>query len=808
MTAAIFGAIAGIAVLAVLYAFSMLGYFVLRRRRASAKYFVEIVTVLFAVVLSVAVKLVILFMTTEPDFGEGFASALIAVYSGIGGLTFEGISSVSELGGFLNCLYAGTSLYAGLIALSVITARASYEIYSYIALRFLTLRMRGRTDVYVFMTVTDDALLLANNIRQQPCYARGERRCVVLFTGDEIGVFDRKNPLHREIMSRGYLYWEYAKEKNGSAEKSVLKRLHLYVNNGKSVLQEENGGRRSAAKDVRIYMFALGLSGELKGSESSNGELIYGEIRAMVREMAAGEAPECVVDFYLLTESEINYSFYSGTVRRMIEEVVGREDGKKQEELRQCFQLHVISEPKLSARCLIKNRAELFRRCNARAAEKAEKQGAAEAGRAQAEREDLFLRDNEPGENNIYRAIVLGFGKTGQMAMNAVFTDTAYTDKNGEPSQFAADVYDLRMDEIAGLFSVDHPLYLCATRMDEIEPFTESGFMEGSEQCRRKIARQYEPLLRARGKGEDFADIVRGMKFPWVTFHKASCFQTRFVRFLDAESGIGGGRAERNKLLCNAFIIALGDDEANIRMANSLIDDLKHEAGFTDGRSPAYPQMIYVNLRDERNRNRVNWSAEDEEKFESFKVVLFGNRVEMYSYEQIIDDVADMEYDYAYNTLYGDVSAEAHAAFVDIKKCLEAGSEEVDFGQDIKNAVAALDKIKKSPESLRRNWLGVPLFDKESNYAARRFREFMAHAVRRKALTGRRLIELARLEHVRWCRFHMAYGWTYRFYGRAEKTKFRPIKEHNNLCPFGMLPADTQLNNLVNVALAAEQTAD
>ena len=90
-----------------------------------------------------------------------------------------------------------------------------------------------------------------------------------------------------------------------------------------------------------------------------------------------------------------------------------------------------------------------------------------------------------------------------------------------------------------------------------------------------------------------------------------------------------------------------------VKMANSLIDDLKHESAFTNKRSSVYPQMIYVNLRDEKNYNRINWTPEDEKEFTAFKVILFGNRVEMYSYGQIIDDSADMEYDYAYGALYG-----------------------------------------------------------------------------------------------------------------------------------------------------------
>ena len=784
------GVIAGILVLALLYAVSMYVYFVLRRRHAAAKFLVEVGTVFFAIVLSIAVKLVILLLTTAPDFSGGFASALIAIYSAIGGLTFEGISSVAELGGFLNCLYAGTSLYAGLIALSVITARASYEIYSFIALRFLNLRNQNKTDIYIFMTVTDDAVLLANSVKEQACYASGERRCVIVFTGSEIGVFDRKNPLHREIMSRGYLYWEYSNAKDGTAEPSVLRRLRLYAANDRAAFPEEaqtgKKGEKSALQDVRIYIFALGLRGDLIGSESSNSEIIGEEMRAIAREMAEGSAPSCVADFYLLIESEINYSFYTDMTKRLISEAF-RECGseKKAEDFYHCFQLHVLSEPKLAARCLAKNRNAVF-----------------------AKDEKLYLSDNAPGERNVYRAIVLGFGKTGQMAMNAVFTDTAYTNKQGVPSQFFADVYDLKMDELAGLFSIEHPLYQCATRMEEIEPFSEEEFAEASAQSRRKIERFYEPLLAARGKGETFADIVRGMKFPWITFHKASCFQTRFMRYLDGESGVAGERREKNKLLCNAFIIALGDDEANIKMANSLIDDLKHESAFTNKRSSVYPQMIYVNLRDEKNYNRINWTPEDEKEFTAFKVILFGNRVEMYSYGQIIDDSADMEYDYAYGALYGGGSSqEAYEAFSNIKKCIEEGRENENFSGDIKKAVDALKNIKKTPEELRRNWLNVTLFNKESNYAANRFKPFMAHALRSEPLTGGRLVELARLEHVRWCRFHMAYGWTYRLYDasdKATKNRYRRIREHNILCPFEMLSADMRVNNLVNVALAAE----
>lgn len=763
------GGAAGVAVIAALYAVSMLGYFSFRKRCAGAKYAVEIFTVLFAIVLSIAVKLAVLLLTTEHTFSEGFASVLIAVYSGIGGLTFEGISPVSELGGFLNCVYAGTSLYAGLIALSVITARASYEIYSGILLFFMRGGLKSGTDLFVFTAATEDSLLLANSIAEE--YATNGRKCVILFSGEEIGVFDRKDPLHREIMARGYLYWEYASGGTGK-EKSLLKRLRLYTRN------DITDGERPA-RDVRIRIFALGLSGELKGSESSNSDIVFGEMRAMAREIADGKAPRCIVDFYLLTESEINYGFYANETRRVVREKLAEVERPVagEEVFGRLFQLHVVSEASLSARCLARRRDLLFEK----------------------DEGDLFKTDGEPGKQNVYRAIVLGFGKTGQEAMNTVFTDTAYINGEGEPSQFSADVYDSKMEELAGLFSLSHPLYMCATRMEEIRPFDEREFAENARACFSKAERFYEPLLRARGRGETFQDVVRQMKFPHVTFHKASCFQTKFMRFLDGESG----KTQKNKLVCNAFILALGSDESNIRMANALIDDLKHESGMTDGQASVYPQMIYVNLRDGKNYDRVNWTEEDRKTFRSFKVVLFGCKEEMYSYKSIVDDAREMEYHYAYSALYDEkISPQTHRLFLRIKECAREQNAQVSFKEEVRKVQETMQALRDNADDCMRKWLEVSVFDKESNYAAHRFSGFLGRAMRGTALTGKELMHLARLEHIRWCRFYMACGWAYAKYGAEEKKMRRRIREHQYLCPFDMLDEDTQANDLVNVTLA------
>ncbi len=766
------GIVAGIFVIALLYAVSMLAYFSFRRKFAGAKYAVELITGLSAIVVSVGVKLAVLLLSTEHSFSEGFASVLIAIYSGIGGLTFEGISSVSELGAFLNCLYAGTSLYAGLIALSVITARASYEIYCGILLFFMRGSLRSGTDLFVFTSVTEDSVQLAGSVKEK--YAQKGKKCVILFTGDSLGVFDRTSPLHREIMSRGYLYWEYSKSKKEGREPSVLKRMHLYTRN-------DITDRTRPAKDVRIRMFAFGLSGELTGSESSNSDIVFGEMRAMTREIAERKAPRCIVDFYILTESEINYGFYANQTEKVVRETLAlcKAPAVGAEVFSKLFQLHVVSEASLSARCLVQRRNDLFSR---------------DGG-------DLFREDNDAGARNVYRAIVLGFGKTGQESMKTVFTDTAYVNGAGEASQFVADVYDSRMEELAGLFSVSHPLYFCATRMEEIRPFEEEEFLKNARPCIDKTERFYRPLLESRGKGETFEEVMREMKFPRITFHKASCFQTKFMRFLDDESGI----SQKNKLFCNAFIIALGNDEANLKMANAIIDDLKHESGISGGKSLVYPQMIYVNLRDGKNYDRVNWTDEDEKTFTSFKVILFGCKEEMYSYDSIVDDASEMDYHFAYSSLYDeDLLPEAYRLFGLIRESVDEKNADRSYLEEICKIKASIAAMQGRCSEIRKKWLEVPIFDKQSNYAANRFSAYLAREMRGE-VTGETLARLARLEHVRWCRFYMSCGWTYAKYGKEEKKARRRIREHQYLCPFSMLDKDTQANDLVNVTLAYDR---
>ena len=83
----------------------MAGYFAVRKRNASAKYRVEVVTVLLAFALSFIVKASILLINDHETFSDGLNSILQALYFTIGGLAFDGIEMSVAGMSFINCLY-------------------------------------------------------------------------------------------------------------------------------------------------------------------------------------------------------------------------------------------------------------------------------------------------------------------------------------------------------------------------------------------------------------------------------------------------------------------------------------------------------------------------------------------------------------------------------------------------------------------------------------------------------------------------------------------------------------------------------
>lgn len=968
MMSMIVGALLGVIGLLLAYGVTMWLYIEARKRFSHVKFAVEAVTIALVLVFSIGVKFAI-FVATEQyeSLSGGVASLLHAVYSGIGGLGFEGLQSLSEVGsGVLQVLYTGSSVYAAFISLSVITAKASYEIFSYV--RLLALRMGIRTnskvDVYLFANVTEDSVRLAKSIvchyEEKYIFARRRSRVrpVVIFYGEEIGAFDRSNPLHRDIMAGGFIYWSFLPNEGNNT--AVLHRLGLAIDNNylgrdayvldsipadaggyrskgyakrmrklcasavahvltsedewttlQNDMEKHNGEQDSEAHcavysaqlnalyryldclfdenaedakelvriravegvltdkqraryeylwrkfeklalpyrrtlDVmwdiadddahshpyrleitlrgqtgwafrlvdnhcrspygKICVFAMGVDGN-KADESKNSAMVATEMQNLIRPVVkAGstrqEAQDAVcaltakrnllpvVDFYVLTGEDTNYEFYQDICDDYCQRFSRSDVIAIPSRLSAHFQIHVINEACITAEHLSEQRIDAYRENEFRT-------------------DDAFVSNNKPDAAGEYRVLVLGFGKTGQRAMETLYHDTAYVDNAGVPSQFIADVYDDNATQSAGLYAMTHPLFLCADCSEQEDAFgavevSNPQVQQGQKSIDLQFAKRFvcdKPLITPEQLADELKQVHKGMKLPVVGFHNASCFDPAFMRCLDRLTGTH--KAGERIPMYRGIVVALGDDEANIAMANALLNDIKRECMYRSAQRESFGQTLYVHIRNVQNNARVNFSKIDEGRFPDLKVVLFGDAEHIYSYHQIIENEIDMMYNSKYVKVSGDRGQELMRFVLAM--------------QDVAGASAALesiaDEIDAEPYrfiSAMRSWAtDVTLFGEASNRAASRFGVYLAHLFKQEGIGGE-LERFSRMEHCRWNRFHIANGWTFAPYksfapsghvDAGDKMRRRRVRTHDMLCPYDMVPEGAKIYDFVNVAL-------
>ena len=1049
----------GLVIVFAVYAVTMYIYCYVRSRCAHRRYLAEIAVIAVVVFLSFVIRLAALLSCGAVTFGGTLGEFFRAVYMAIGGLTFEGLEGTGSLPAWAAVLYYGVTLHAGLVALSVITARVSYEIFSTVRYAFTQLFCyRRRCDVYLFTAVTEDALLLAESIEQKyrekpkadaaaftfPVGIAGERsipfkekrRCLIVFSGNEIGPFDHKNELHRAIMGRGYYYMSFGKRRKKEEELPLTQKLHFAVVNDPSAKGEKPERSARRYRDARRHVFALRQGKALTGEEASNSDFVFDDIRAALRRLpdavfedaclrwvsAAGDqstavavpafaAPTClaaadaqckeaqatlaraetarknfasafmqnaaaavqqylytVVDYHILTDDEINYQFYEtelcgilseqlsarlqaafeallsrdevrktdpgsavndpfaplreqyfakektaagarlfeAEARRARAELV-RQDGERlekqakqayaaarteenrrkmqeaaedlrvyEDELRQAqedvvvcrraadslnalgadpgqawfvaavaederllgrvrraFQLHIFNEAQLAARDFSVRRTEAYRR-----EDEAEAKLRKLAFNDLPWTERLFHRDvavsaraakgEAAAEGPLYRAVVLGFGKTAQCAMNALLVQTSAVDKEGRPTQFVADVYDRAADERSGLFAYTHPLYQCFRCEDCLPPDAkklQKMALALDDTAHRVLYDRYRdfavppaPRLR-RGASKT---VNKLMGFPRICFHKASCFDLEFMRMLDTDIS-GDGSPVKSEV--RAFIVCLGSDEANIRMANALIDDFKHEAyahGPADGRPSL--QTVYVHIRDEKNSHRLNWTEEDEAFFRRsgrrLVVVRFGNREAMYSYDDLLEERPAEYFNFLYDRFSAGISAENKPAWAQnmtdlLQKAKDYPDDPVDL-DGYKNLPIFGEVLQSGREKLRDRWLDTGAYLKQSNESVVLFEVVYEGLLSQKGLHMNELLRIVRLEKVRWNRFYMSNGWVYgEPDASATKRMRRRGKEHDGLCPFEMFSRAKDkkgtayiLYDAANVLLALGRSAE
>lgn len=710
----------GLVVMAILYCAIIWIYFRFRRK-ADKKYVVEIGTVLSVLALSVAGKVLAIIMKVDDngnfsvelpkDGWQAVAAIYYSLYQSIGGLSFEGLANYDYYESWRTIVYAGTSVLAGLVAISIITFSFSYEIYSTAA--WLTTWKRNRK-IYVFTAVTEDSVTLAHSIADH--HAKNGQKYLIIFlrTEGQEG-FDGKNPLHIDIMHSGFLFRSYSP---GRKNKSIPEFLGIKIKND-YCLQKDNVFEKhkkdiEADKVAELHIFALDWE---KDKISENDKLVCEDVARIATRLFNKKltlkqrikllftnkdiptirlSPQflskingygMITEYHFLVskdidtanvdmrfENEIAKFARSGesdsqtkksadlrTLGELAKEALYADDTTKvdldkikdEEEkerrakeeadkefvkntflkFKQHFVFDALSEANMASFSYVRKRAQLVDECK-----------------------DLYKADVLSEE---YRTLVIGFGQNGQQVMKAAYIFAAAgehsepgnnvkeelfadPDKKGRypaewtrqlqrsdyvkytPQPFIADVYDKNASEVGGLFRMKHP----AISVD----------MPQSKSSSYRYA---------------FAPVK-------VVLHHESAYSNKLLKKLDL--GFGDDEQDETEddeqVDYNLIIIALGDDDSNVNIANALLEDSKHEILSPEKKNKEKYQVIAINLRNKLNYDRINWTEKDEKKFEYIKVIRFGSSEEMYSYDNVVDMSRAKKWNHGYNIINTNKTAE------------------------------------------------------------------------------------------------------------------------------------------------------
>lgn len=424
------GVFAGAAAVILMSAVTLAAYFGARKKGAHKKYSVEVWTVAGIFLVCVLIKFVAglaLYLKNIPEFAndsvqEGFMIIFSSFYEGVGKLAYEGITPLQHI--WASIAYYGASLYAGLMYLIIISAKASYEGYSYMRMCF---KGYTKNNIYVFTALIDETLELAKSVKST--YGK---KATIVFAGSALQPFDRHDELCREAMANGFLYWSYS-DKN----RSIADILHL-----------DNRNLNDYTKSYAVFAFE---ANDHIPEEENNMDAVFSDIE---RRIAQGD-DGLRIEYYILTKRNINYQAYESKKKELIEffkasddNLKGLSDNQVKKEFSKRFVLEIWNEAKTVAE------------------------------RAVSDVLDAGLRQ-QLAENGARKVSVwsLGFGGTAEAIANTLFVQTANIDKNGYSRAYTVDVFDKLISgadnaaqaSLDGIFRFSHPDYIFANSDDEIK---------------------------------------------------------------------------------------------------------------------------------------------------------------------------------------------------------------------------------------------------------------------------------------------------------------------------------------------------
>lgn len=419
---------------------------------------------------------------------------------------------------------------------------------------------------------------------------------------------------------------------------------------------------------------------------------------------------------------------------------------------------------------------------------------------------------------------VLGFGSTGQAIAKAIHMRSSYINAAGYAVNTHFEVFDGKANDIGGLFAKEHPMWICASD-DSIKKYetegktreqTISDFYE--EKRKKKIEKIYKSKL-SELKGQELEDykkqIDKEIVFPTIYFNSTSCFDLSILDKLDNVTGAqrsGGGVEEWPAVIA----LALGSDYDNVKMANALIADIKRESLYSDeDRKQPYPQTIIVNIWDSHNNGLIDsaggvWEDNHTKLYmqdANLIVRIVGNNTDIYSYKYMAYHEDSAEYDAGYKKMSDDVDKNDES-MENMKKFIVYDDESAGFDK----LKIALDKIKKDyprgeknnreKDEIMQGYEKIDMWKRESSDSVKdvAFMFSNINSILQKKHAGEEeseryvkiCVELARIEHQRWLRHHIANGWIY------AKEKKMLLKQHKCIAPFKTTD-DACLYDMVNV---------
>ena len=389
--------------------------------------------------------------------------------------------------------------------------------------------------------------------------------------------------------------------------------------------------------------------------------------------------------------------------------------------------------------------------------------------------------------SHTHRLLIAGFGQTGQEALDNLFEDysavyevnnSTYTTeiidednnikeqivkkaKDYRAYRFEALIIDKDILKIIGPYINTHPSFLFKQIKDYKKDFKgEEGFVHKEE-----LIEIYKGVEEFGSKGS-FTDIDNRMPFPRIFYYEGNYNDPEseevIKEFINRNKKEGEEALDIFHGAIDSTIIALGDDESNIEVANALIFRLRQVMANKDNlnekdvngnpiKVEVVPSTktdykttfdICVNIRDKNSVMRLTWEKDfDSINNDQVRVIPFGNYESMYSYNYILEENAARRVNYLYDYM-----------------------KEKDITYDMFHHVEEKERRKiinllknVDEKDIFKKYFVISSYRKNVNKHAAMFaKKYFRYKTRHPDTYDEDY--LAYLEHIRWARFHMSNG--------------------------------------------------